>query len=229
MDTFGIIDEREWKYMIIDTPVTGLRIYRNALPEAMEIPQRLEEVLGSGSSSFFKWSEATVGDFERKPEYRDCVDFKIKRESLAPGTEAADKIISVHDQITEKLKECLADFTKVYNINQLNYMEAINFVRYGEGQHFKVHPDSGPTYHCDVSTVMYLNDDYEGGELWFPHYEYTYIPQYGDIVLFPSSWLFAHAALPVKSGIKYSAVTMFSYNDRTHQDHGRLQRKSKFL
>lgn len=76
---------------------------------------------------------------------------------------------------------------------------------------------------------MYLNDDYEGGELWFPHFDYTYVPQYGDIVLFPSSWLFAHAALVVKSGIKYSAVTMFSYNDRAHQDHGKLKRPSKFL
>jgi hypothetical protein len=229
VDTFGIIYEREWINMIIDSPVTGLRIYRNALPEAMEIPKRLEEVLGTGESSFFKWSQATVGDFEKRPDYRDCVDFKIKRESLAPGTDSADKIISIHDQITGKLNECVADFTKFYNINKLNYMEAINFVRYGEGQHFQVHPDSGPSYHCDVSTVMYLNDDYEGGELWFPHFDYTYVPQYGDIVLFPSSWLFAHAALVVKSGIKYSAVTMFSYNDRAHQDHGKLKRQSKFL
>ena len=71
--------------MIIDTPAVGIRIYRNALPEAMNIPARLEEVLGSNKSSFFKWSDATVGDNEKRPEYRDCVDFKIKRESLQSG------------------------------------------------------------------------------------------------------------------------------------------------
>jgi predicted 2-oxoglutarate/Fe(II)-dependent dioxygenase YbiX len=77
---------------------------------------------------------------------------------------------------------------------------------------------------------MYLNSDYEGGELYFPHFDYTYVPQYGDIVLFPSSYLFAHAALPVKSGIKYAAVTMFSYNDRNHKDHGRISgQTSKIL
>lgn len=209
--------------MIIDTPTPGIRIYRNALPEAMNIPARLEEVLGSGKSSRFKWSVATVGDLEAKPEYRDCVDFKIKREALSPGNELSDKIISVHDQITEKLYVCLQDYIKTHSMNQLNYIEAINFVRYGEGQHFKTHPDSGPTYSCDVSTVMYLNSNYEGGELYFPHFDYTYVPQYGDIVLFPSSFLFSHAALPVKSGIKYSAVTMFSYNDRNHKDHGRYR------
>ena len=101
-------------------------------------------------------------------------------------------------------------------------MEAINFIRYGEGQHFNAHPDSGPAYSCEVSTVMYLNSDYTGGELYYPYFDYTYVPQYGDIVLFPSSYLFMHAALPVKSGIKYSAVTMFSYNDRNHQSHGKF-------
>lgn len=216
--------------MIIDTPIIGLSVYRNALPEAMQIPQRLEEVLGSGKSSFFKWSDALVGDMEKKKDYRDCVDFKIKRSSLSPGTESADKIIEIHDMITEKLYECLEEFRNRYSINKLNYTEAINFVKYGPGQHFKVHPDSGPSYQCDVSTVMYLNSDYEGGELWFPHFDYTYVPQYGDIVLFPSSWLFSHAALPVKSGTKYSAVTMFSYNDRNHQDQGRFtRRKSSYL
>jgi hypothetical protein len=208
--------------MIIDTPAVGIRIYRNALPEAMNIPARLEEVLGSNKSSFFKWSDATVGDNEKRPEYRDCVDFKIKRESLQSGNELSDKIISIHDQITEKLKECLEDYRKVYSVNPLNYMEAINFIRYGEGQHFNAHPDSGPAYSCEVSTVMYLNSDYTGGELYYPYFDYTYVPQYGDIVLFPSSYLFMHAALPVKSGIKYSAVTMFSYNDRNHQSHGKF-------
>lgn len=213
--------------MIIDTPITGLSVYRNALPEAMKIPEKLEAVLGSGKSSFFKWSEATVGDHETKKDYRDCVDFKIKRDALMPGNEFSNAIIEVHDSITKKLYECLEEFTARYHLNKLNYIEAINFVKYGPGQHFKVHPDSGPTYSCDVSTVMYLNDDYEGGELWFPHFDYTYVPSYGDIVLFPSSWLFSHAALPVKSGTKYSAVTMFSYNDRNHRDHGRYQGKEK--
>lgn len=212
--------------MIIDTPAVGIKIYRNALPEAMNIPARLEEMLNTGKSSMFKWSTATVGDHEVKPDYRDCVDFKIKRESLKPGNELSDQAISIHDQITAKLKECLEDYRKAYNVNPLNYMEAINFIRYGEGQHFKAHPDSGPAYSCEVSTVMYLNSDYTGGELYYPHFDYTYVPQYGDIVLFPSSYLFMHAALPVKSGIKYSAVTMFSYNDRNHRDHGKFTQNS---
>jgi hypothetical protein len=219
--------------MIIETPAKGIYIYRNALPESMGIPQKLEQVLGDGKSVFFKWSEALVGDFKKVKDYRDCVDFKVRRDSLRVGDAKADAIAQIHDQITEKLNECLSHYTKTFGINPLEYMEAINFVKYGPGQHFQVHPDSGPTYSCNVSTVMYLNSDYEGGELWFPHFEYTYKPEYGDIVLFPSSFLYSHAALPVKSGTKYSAVTMFDYNDRNHKQHvnptGSQQGGSRFL
>lgn len=222
--------------MIIENPAKGIYIYRNALPESMGIPQKIEEVLGDGKSVFFKWSDALVGDQMKIKDYRDCVDFKVRRNALRPGEAKSDAIAAIHDQITEKLNECLKHYVGVFQMNPLTYMEAINFVKYGPGQHFQVHPDSGPTYSCNVSTVMYLNSDYEGGELWFPHFEYTYQPQYGDIVLFPSSFLYSHAALPVKSGIKYSAVTMFDYNDRNHKEHldpsgnePSIQGRSRFL
>ena len=96
-------------------------------------------------------------------------------------------------------------------------MEAINFVRYGECQHFAVHTDHGFSYTCTVSSVIYLNDDYEGGELYFPYLNITLKPEAGDIVMFPSTYIYAHASMPVKSGIKYSAVTMFDYNDNNHK------------
>jgi predicted 2-oxoglutarate/Fe(II)-dependent dioxygenase YbiX len=98
----------------------------------------------------------------------------------------------------------------------MEYMEAINFVKYNPGQHFQVHADHGFSYICTVSSVMYLNDDYEGGELWFPNFDLKIKPDYGDIILFPSTYIYAHAALPVISGTKYSAVTMFDYNDKAH-------------
>jgi predicted 2-oxoglutarate/Fe(II)-dependent dioxygenase YbiX len=100
----------------------------------------------------------------------------------------------------------------------MEYMEAINFVRYGEGQHFSVHTDDGFSYSCTLSSVGYLNDDYEGGEIWFPNLKLKFRPQKGDILFFPSTYIYAHAALEVTSGIKYSAVTMFDYNDNNHKD-----------
>ena len=107
------------------------------------------------------------------------------------------------------------DDKKRFNL-KMEYMEAINFVRYEVGQHFQVHSDDGFSYSCTISSVGYFNDDYEGGELWFPTQDITFKPEKGDILLFPSNYMYSHASLPVIDGVKYSAVTMFDYNDRTH-------------
>ena len=99
-------------------------------------------------------------------------------------------------------------------------MEAVNFVKYGVGEHFDVHADHGFSYTCTVSSVAYLNDGYEGGELWFNHLDQTIVPKAGDIVICPSTFIYSHASLPVKSGVKYSAVTMFDYSDANHKAGG---------
>ena len=102
----------------------------------------------------------------------------------------------------------------------MNYMEAINFVKYGPKQHFAVHADHGFSYICTVSSIVYLNDNYEGGELWFPYLDLKIKPSAGDMIFFPSTYIYAHASLPVSEGIKYSAVTMFDYNDDAHKHNG---------
>lgn len=102
----------------------------------------------------------------------------------------------------------------------MNYMEAINFVRYQPGDHFAVHADHGFSYICTVSSIVYLNDNYSGGELFFPYMDIKWKPEAGDMVFFPSTYIYAHASLPVTEGVKYSAVTMFDYNDDAHNYNG---------
>jgi len=46
------------------------------------------------------------------------------------------------------------------------------------------------------------------------------VPRAGDVVVFPSAFIYSHASLPVRSGVKYSAVTMFDYSDAAHRAGG---------
>jgi predicted 2-oxoglutarate/Fe(II)-dependent dioxygenase YbiX len=98
----------------------------------------------------------------------------------------------------------------------MDYWEAMNFIKYGPGQHFQEHADHGFSYIATVSLVAYPNDDYEGGELFFPKLNLSIKPKAGDLYIFPSTFLFSHRAMPVHSGTKYSIVTMLDYNDDTH-------------
>ena len=194
----------------------GIFLYRNAVPRELNIPERLESAIGNSSHEFFKWSEAMVGYNERMPEYRDCVDLKMSPAHWQYLTPEFEEVKKCYDDVDTNLKKCLAHYESLYNF-KMDYMEAINFIRYNPGQHFAVHADHGFSYTCTVSSVIYLNDGYEGGELWFPYLDIKFKPQAGDILLFPSTFIYAHSSLKVTSGTKYSAVTMFDYNDNNHK------------
>lgn len=56
----------------------------------------------------------------------------------------------------------------------------------------------------DFSVLMYLNDDFEGGELEFPNFDFKIRPKSGLLVCFPSDHRFVHRALPVESGERYA-------------------------
>jgi predicted 2-oxoglutarate/Fe(II)-dependent dioxygenase YbiX len=204
------------KDISVDNPAIGVFIYKNTLDKEMNLVERLESVIEDNKDEWFKWSEAQVGDYQTMKDYRDCVDFKVRKGDLVANPKVADSDLkNIYNEIDERLQACLADYCSKFNI-KMEYQEAVNFVRYGKGQHFAAHSDHGFSYVCTVSSVMYLNDNYLGGGLHFPHLNYTYVPEEGDIVFFPSTYLYLHAALPVEEGVKYAAVTMFDYNDRFH-------------
>jgi len=202
----------------IDNPRYGIMIWRNALPESLDIVGRLERTIGESATAPFMWMDALVGDSEKMPEYRDCVDCKMGEAHInnLHNYPQFTEMGNIYRDTVAPLEECLHQYESIYNID-MNFMEAINYIRYTSGQHFMVHSDHGFSYNCTLSSCMYFNDDYDGGELWFPYLDITYKPMRGDIVLFPSTFIYAHAAKQVTKGTKYSAVTMFDWNDRTHK------------
>lgn len=55
------------------------------------------------------------------------------------------------------------------------------------------------------STVVYLNDDYEGGEIYFPNQDVEIKPSAGDMVIFPGGGHeYMHGVKPVISGRRYT-------------------------
>ena len=200
----------------LDDPRFAIKVYRSILPENITNIAKIENAMSIGTFDRVKWSPALVGDYQEMLDYRDCVDCKLRAMDLEPAPKEYAPFISLYNDLLLFVKACVDHYCSPYSI-KMEYAEAINFVRYKEGQHFQVHADHGFSYTCTVSTVAYLNDDFEGGELWFPYVGAKYTPQKGDIVISPSNFIYSHASLPVKKGVKYSAVTMFDYNDRFHK------------
>ncbi len=96
-----------------------------------------------------------------------------------------------------------------------SYREEIQVLEYTENQKYNWHYDACPDpnskfYHRQISLVLYLKDDFEGGATKFkmlPHYEYK--PKAGYGLFFPSNWCFTHCSTPLESGKKRVAVTWY--------------------
>ena len=89
----------------------------------------------------------------------------------------------------------------------------IRFNRYKKGQIMSRHSDHIQSLFTGeqrgipiLSIVGVLNDNYEGGEfIMFDDYEIKF--KAGDLIIFPSVFLYPHLVKPVKKGIRYSFVS----------------------
>ena len=87
--------------------------------------------------------------------------------------------------------------------------------KYYEHQEFGWHCDASITWRNPrnstwrriISSITYLNDDYEGGETEFLCGKV--IPVSGKTVIFPSSYMYPHRGCPVTEGVKKIMVMHF--------------------
>jgi hypothetical protein len=68
-------------------------------------------------------------------------------------------------------------------------------------------PDAGkandfPYY--DIAGLFYINDDYEGGELYFPNQGIKFKPKVGAAYFFPGDMNYVHGVSEIMSGIRYT-------------------------
>jgi hypothetical protein len=203
----------------------GIYCYKGVIKKEFDVINRLETNLGSvagygelsAEGNRYHWMPAYVGYQQLMPDYRDCNDFKFKKTDIeADKSQESLNLQSLWQDLYDAKLPVVEDYSKMYNINNLQYWEAFNFIKYGPGQHFMEHHDHGFSYNCTVSLVGYPNDDYEGGELYFRLQGLTVKPEAGDLFIFPSNYMYAHQAMPVTSGLKYSIVTMLDYNKKYH-------------
>ena len=82
-------------------------------------------------------------------------------------------------------------------------------LRYEKGGHYKFHVDDGPGMDRKFSSILILNNDYEGGELCFKIDGKEEIVKNtpGSLIIWPSSFMFPHMVKPLKKGVRYSIVS----------------------
>ena len=85
---------------------------------------------------------------------------------------------------------------------------ASRLLRYNKSGFLPAHQDQGVSTRV-LSVLLYLNDDYNGGEITFRQSGVTIKPEAGSLVFFPSNFLYVHEVAPVVKGPRYALPTWF--------------------
>jgi Rps23 Pro-64 3,4-dihydroxylase Tpa1-like proline 4-hydroxylase len=148
-------------------------------------------------------------DAEDAQSIIDLMDeLKLKNEL---NNERGDGTYRLYNSDSPVLVNFVDKYSKKFIGDQNLYVTENLVALYEDGAFMSVHRDVEDESEV-VSTVIYLNDDYTGGELSFPEIAdgYTYTPQKYELVYFPTPFL--HGVNPVKSGKRY--IITISYTDK---------------
>ena len=107
----------------------------------------------------------------------------------------------------------IKEYGNIFNIDQSKIQYASNILledeteigiyKYFEGQSMGSHVDyNEDNNYLEYTIVIYLNDDYEGGELYFSEFDIKLKPKAGSIVMYPSSFPYLHESLKITKGRK---------------------------
>lgn len=77
-------------------------------------------------------------------------------------------------------------------------------------------PNDFPYY--DLASLFYLNDDYEGGELYFPQHNIKFKPKPGAAYFFPGDKNYVHGVSVITSGIRYTCPFFWTITEHVPKE-----------
>jgi hypothetical protein len=123
------------------------------------------------------------------------------------------------------VEECLRNIGTQLQPEEPLYPETVILAAIGAGGHHSRHADNcrqneygdwvaNHTPHRDVSAIFYLNDEFEGGEIFFERAQLMVKPRRGLLLAFPSDADHVHEVLSVRSGFRYTMPIWFTKQQR---------------
>ncbi len=116
----------------------------------------------------------------------------------------------IDDLIFNCIKDSVSDYGSLFPYMRSQQDNGYSILRYVTGDEHHYHTDQNAENNRELSIIVNLNDDYEGGALNL-HNEYVSTKMdRGDIMIFPSNFMFPYRINPITSGVRYTIVTWMS-------------------
>ena len=174
-----------------------------------------------------------MGVFDGEKANQGIEDHPSKIDLEARNVKCAD-IQSIVPEIKDLYSDIVKNIINPFYEFNINDSEMPQLLVYEPGGHYKAHFDAVAKWKNpdgtmiwkksidrDLSTVLFLNDDFEGGDFVFPDLRVRIRPEPGLLVCFPSSQFYLHKVEPVISGTRYTMVnwmTVVGFKTKAEQD-----------
>lgn len=139
-----------------------------------------------------RWESATT---IQESDHRVCESWNIL---------SAD---SIDDIVYKYITEASSKFCNTFPHFNLTQDTGYQILRYKPGGKYDYHTDQHATYNREVTIILNLNDEYEGGNLCHIKDNHMTKMGKGDIIIFPANFMYPHRITPITSGVRYSIVT----------------------
>jgi hypothetical protein len=187
-----------------DATVGGcIDIYEKAWPRPEQTLEMIEKECTDVDSDVYWQKAETIGD----GAFQDARSNRMIGVTYFANLFNNPVMQNVHNQFNMLLLASTNIYAKKYNIQETFYHEPYSLLKYSDGQEYKEHYDGGTGIGRCISCLVYLNDNYEGGEIEFINFGVKIKPEAGMLIIFPSNFAYRHIAHPVTNGVKYNLVT----------------------
>lgn len=151
------------------------------------------------------------------------ISWEVDKKTRNTQTVDIDPIKGV---VVDLMRHAVRDYINPYFNVQIKDSELPQILVYHPGGHYRPHIDGETLFNDgsgtlswkrnvdrDISLVIYLNNDFEGGEIVFPKQALSIKPRKGMLIAFPSNHHFLHGVNPVVTGVRYAIVDWFSLGE----------------
>ena len=212
-------------YESVQGSITPSGFFGNSVDMIVELENFMteeeQEFLFNFASNNTEWDYTVSKKNENGTVIYDANIWEDRVATLHTLQKINPKVIDVVQKMFDRLKVKVDEF---YNVDAMATSPAI--VRWPVGTRQEPHadkelhegPDAGkpnafPYY--DIASIFYINDDYEGGELYFPQHGIEFKPNERSAYVFIGDRYYAHGVRPVKSGMRYTCPLFWTIKEHT--------------
>ena len=153
------------------------------------------------------WEKTLTGS-GHDPGARKCEFIPISDQGVIEEANEQDRR-EMDNYLFGIVKDIIAQYQERHPEFDLEIQEDSGYelLKYEVGDFYIQHSDSFKEQPRALTVIMSMNDGYEGGEVALFNRELVYKLGAGDVLVFPSNFMYPHEIMPVTEGTRYSIIT----------------------